>query len=1283
MFPNGTGIPMFFMKNLYLKRLSLLFFLLLGSLIGFGQTLSAGDLAIIGVGVDDEEILIVALNNIPSGESVFFTDDEWNVSSFNSGEGFYEWVTPVISAGTVFTLSPTTSSAGGTVTQRAGSFALSNSGDGVFLYQTSTNLYNSGSYTLLGFAGEDAGDAGTLSGSGLTLGTNAIYFGGDNGIYTGARSANSISGHLSNIYDNSNWTTSGSSQIFDLTSFVVSNPQITENLTGFSGSFGTVNVGSNSSSSSFSVQGSNLTADITITPPTGFEVSLDDANWFSSRTLTQTGGTVSSTTVYIRFSPGSAGFASGNVVLSSAGATDVNIPVDGTGTNPNDADTEVYEPITQVAAKTIIAADVTTLGTATDVFAFEIEDQGTSDGLNTLVTQVRVVPGANNTADWTDFIQGVRLHDGSGFVTIGSATISDTEIIIPISSGDLVITDNTSSVITLYVYLNTSNITDGQVLDFSIPATGSDFVADLSGSGFNPTFTLGSIEGNDITVDVDYTAIAFVQQPSNANVNAAMSPAVTVEAIDANGNRDIDYNLNIEITSSGTLTGSPVTEAAVSGLATFSSLTHTATGTGLTLTADDGLVSSISSNSFDITTAPIPPTVGDVYITEIVDANSDFNAEYLELYNNTGNEIDLSTSKLIRMSASGTFEYVYDFGVDETSGVETDLTIPAYGFLIVARGATRAEFNTEYSITLDAGVSYNGGNSNNFFGTGRRWSLRTGGTADTDDGTLIDDTDGGVGTNRDIQIIFSGVFSTSGDYNDANPGELDYAVYNGGSWVNSTTPTASTDAYIYDNWTINSNTEVQVLGINTDDTVFVTPTNSLAINGDFTNNGHLLLQADNTGYSQMKLDGSYAGSGVVAQQQYTNVEGWHPIGSPFASAEIDSLGDQENTYGNLFYWDAAAYNYVAPSGQFEAGRGYIAYFGANGVSSDAMGPWTFELEGTPNTSVTPTLTYNTSGTWNSFNNGNPNNDGWNLIANPFSCNLDFSTLSLSNVENAFYKYNENNNSWRSYAPAGATPSEIAPLQGFWVRATNGGTPSVGTLTPSANGTTSNPANFFKQSLNRIVLNVDANGNSDQLTFALVNSSTEGFDSNWDAWKMQNGSGVPNLYSHFGNEDLSINAVPLPSAQQSAHTVGIRCDSTGSFTISMDPSFWDSSSPFEVWLYDQKTDLEHNLLNGDYTFTHDTTFTELRFELRIRDPFVHLVEEEANEFTVRYGEEYWSIDGISSVGCNFALRNSQGQIVRRGMLNAEENRIANQNVSSGVYFIELITENGSTFLKAIK
>lgn len=79
------------------------------------------------------------------------------------------------------------------------------------------------------------------------------------------------------------------------------------------------------------ISGDNLTADITVTAPTNFEVSLTSgASFASSVTLSQSSGSVSSTTVYVRLAAGlSANTYSGDVTASSAGATDKTIAVSG------------------------------------------------------------------------------------------------------------------------------------------------------------------------------------------------------------------------------------------------------------------------------------------------------------------------------------------------------------------------------------------------------------------------------------------------------------------------------------------------------------------------------------------------------------------------------------------------------------------------------------------------------------------------------------------------------------------------------------------------------------------------------------------------------------------------------------------------------------------------------------------------------------------------------------------------------------------------------------------
>lgn len=90
-------------------------------------------------------------------------------------------------------------------------------------------------------------------------------------------------------------------------------------------------IGNISAEQSFSINGAGLTTDITVTAPTGFEISTTSGSGFgSSVALTPISGTVNSTAVYIRLANNATGSPSGNIVCSSTGAADKNIAVTGT-----------------------------------------------------------------------------------------------------------------------------------------------------------------------------------------------------------------------------------------------------------------------------------------------------------------------------------------------------------------------------------------------------------------------------------------------------------------------------------------------------------------------------------------------------------------------------------------------------------------------------------------------------------------------------------------------------------------------------------------------------------------------------------------------------------------------------------------------------------------------------------------------------------------------------------------------------------------------------------------
>lgn len=117
-------------------------------------------------------------------------------------------------------------------------------------------------------------------------------------------------------------------------SAVPPDPQLTANPTSLN--FGNVTVGTNSAAQTFDLTGTNLTGapgNITVTASSSdFEISSDNTTWGASATIAYTSGTLSSTTVYVRFTPQSSGAINGTATITGGGVTTaLTVTLNGTG----------------------------------------------------------------------------------------------------------------------------------------------------------------------------------------------------------------------------------------------------------------------------------------------------------------------------------------------------------------------------------------------------------------------------------------------------------------------------------------------------------------------------------------------------------------------------------------------------------------------------------------------------------------------------------------------------------------------------------------------------------------------------------------------------------------------------------------------------------------------------------------------------------------------------------------------------------------------------------------
>lgn len=111
-------------------------------------------------------------------------------------------------------------------------------------------------------------------------------------------------------------------------------------------------------------------------------------------------------------------------------------------------------------------------------------------------------------------------------------------------------------------------------------------------------------------VQTNYTSVNFVQQPTTTLINTDISPAVTLNVLETNGNLTAPNNTDpvsgipITLTFSGTGTLSGTLTQTTGGVATFGDLKVNATGTGdelkTSLTVVAGNTLSATSNPFDV-----------------------------------------------------------------------------------------------------------------------------------------------------------------------------------------------------------------------------------------------------------------------------------------------------------------------------------------------------------------------------------------------------------------------------------------------------------------------------------------------------------------------------------------------------------------------------------------------------------------------------------------------------------------------------------------------------------
>jgi hypothetical protein len=399
---------------------------------------------------------------------------------------------------------------------------------------------------------------------------------------------------------------------------------------------GTATAGTAGTAQTYTVSGSNLTAGIVITAPTGVEISSDGgASYHTTLTLTPSSGTVASTTINAHISATAAGGAiSGKITDTSTGAAEQDVTVTGTVAVAGPAITVTPSALALGATTagtagtaqtyTISGTGLTTAVTVTAPTGVEVSSDGgvtyhstltltpTSGNLATTTINARISAAATQGAisdKITNVSTGATEQDVTVTGTVNAAA-APTITVSPTTLDLGTTTVGTAGTAQTYT-VSGSNLTDGIV----ITAPAGVEVSSDGGASYHNTVTLPPTAGTVANTTIN-------ARISGAAAQGAISDKITDTSTGAT-EQDVTVTGTVNATTTPTIIVTPTTlnlgttSAGTAGTAQTFTVSGSNLTTGLVVTAPTGVEVSSDNGATYHTTLTLTPNSGTVPSTTI------------------------------------------------------------------------------------------------------------------------------------------------------------------------------------------------------------------------------------------------------------------------------------------------------------------------------------------------------------------------------------------------------------------------------------------------------------------------------------------------------------------------------------------------------------------------------------------------------------------------------------------------------------------------------------------
>jgi hypothetical protein len=468
---------------------------------------------------------------------------------------------------------------------------------------------------------------------------------------------------------------------------------------------------------------------------------------------------------------------------------------------------------------------------------------------------------------------------------------------------------------------------------------------------------------------------------------------------------------------------------------------------------------------------------------------------------------------------------------------------------------------------------------------------------------------------------------------------------------------------------LNQDQTLKALVINSGASLTVNAGSDLTMDGVLSNvagTGGLIVEANASGMGSLIQDSPGVGATV---QEYVTSERWHLISSPVSNASI-------GTYFDIYLkeWDEPSRTWtylVEPiTIPMNVAQGYSAW-----ADNNYTGTTTVDFVGTLNIGD-----FSVSGLDYTLVGGD-NQEGFNLIGNPYSSALDWNTnWTISNLSGWAMIYD--NGVYRGWNPylTGANRSYngkldgiIPSTQGFWLRAIATGA----SFTIPASERVHDAQAFYKDGEETVTpsirLQVNINDYIDDAVVILHPQGTDEFDGLFDLSQFDNVPEAPQIYSMMNDGNFAVNVIS-ENADEKVIPVGFKTGQAGTYSITA-ASLENISADFEIYLEDVQLNTLVEVVEGmSYEFNYDLLDNEHRFNLHLKDGAIGFGENGQSQLNIYSFNDHVYIRTAELEASEVVIYDIMGQEVLRELTSGTANNSFRITNGTGYYVVKLQTNS---------